>query len=212
MQRNFDNEAAQWDLNPGRVKLANDVADVIIEIVKPAKNIDVLDFGCGTGLVTLRLQPYVRCITGVDSSKGMLSVLEDKVTQQGLANVYTQFVDFEKGGSVTGVFDLIVSSMTVHHVPNTGLLFRMWSQLLKPEGRVCFADLDTEDGSFHSDNTGVFHFGFDREELKRLLQEYGFRDVSDTTAATVVRDLEGAGKKEFPVFLIEGKGSNKRAY
>ena len=116
MQRNFDNEAAQWDLNPGRVKLANDVADVIIEIVKPAKNIDVLDFGCGTGLVTLRLQSYVRCITGVDSSKGMLSVLEDKVTQQGLANVYTQFVDFEKGGSVTGVFDLIVSSMTVHHV------------------------------------------------------------------------------------------------
>lgn len=204
-RRNFDIEAEQWDLNPERIKLANDVADAIIMIVKPTKNMDVLDFGCGTGLVTLRLQLYVRCIIGVDSSKGMLSVLNDKVARQGFANVYTQFVDFGKGVSLTGAFDLIVSSMTVHHVPDTGMLFRMWHQLLKPEGRLYFADLDTEGGLFHSDNTGVFHFGFDREELKKLLQESGFRDVSDTTAATVVRDVAGAGNKELSIFLIGGR-------
>ena len=204
-RRNFDIEAAQWDLNPERIKLANDVADAIIRIVEPAKNMDVLDFGCGTGLVTLRLQPYVRCIIGVDSSKGMLSVVDDKVARQGFANVYTQFVDFDKGVSLTGAFDLIVSSMTVHHVPDIGMLFRMWHQLLKPEGRLCFADLDMEGGSFHSDNTGVFHFGFDREELKKLLQESGFRDISDTTAATAVRNVAGAGNKEFSIFLIEAR-------
>ncbi len=85
------------------------------------------------------------------------------------------------------------------------MLFRMWHQLLKPEGRLYFADLDTEGGLFHSDNTGVFHFGFDREELKKLLQESGFRDVSDTTAATVVRDVAGAGNKELSIFLIGGR-------
>ncbi len=104
------------DLNPERIKLANDIADAIIRIVKPAKNMDILDFGCGTGLVTLRLKPYVRCIIGVDSSKGMLSVVDDKVARRGLANVYTEFVNFDKGVSLTGAFDLIVSSMTVHHV------------------------------------------------------------------------------------------------
>jgi tRNA (cmo5U34)-methyltransferase len=125
-RRNFDIEAEQWDLNPERIKLANDVADAIIRIVKPAKNMDVLDFGCGTGLVTLRLQPYVRCIIGADSSKGMLSVVDDKVARQGFDNVYPQFVDFDKGVSLTGAFDLIVSSMTMHHVvPDTGMLFRM---------------------------------------------------------------------------------------
>jgi len=116
---------------------------------------DVLDFGCGTGIVTLRLQPYVRCIAGGDSSKG--------------------------------------------------ILFRRWHQVVKPAGQVCFAVLYKEDRSFHSDNTGVFHFGFDREELKKQLQESGFRDVRDMTVATVVRDVAGAGKKEFSIFLIEGQ-------
>ncbi len=202
--RNFDTEAAQWDENPGRVKLANDVADAIIKTMDLRKDMDMLDFGCGTGLVTLRLQPYVRTITGLDSSKGMLGILEGKIAQLGLENVKTEFVDFETGGSIKGEYDLIISSMTVHHVPDTAALFRMWYGLLKPEGKICFADLDTEDGSFHSDNTGVFHFGFNREELKNLLNEARFSEVRDTTAAKVVKESEGS-RKEFSVFLIEGK-------
>jgi ubiquinone/menaquinone biosynthesis C-methylase UbiE len=204
-RRDFDHEAVEWDQNPGRVKLAKDVADAIIRMINPVKDMDVLDFGCGTGLVTLQLQSYVRSIVGADSSKGMLSMLEGKVNERGLTNVSTQLVDFEKGERVAGTYSLIVSSMTVHHVPDTEALFRLWYDLLKPEGRVCFADLDVEDGSFHTDNTGVFHFGFDREKLKALLRESGFSDIRDTTAATVVRDVEGKGKKEFPVFLIVAK-------
>ncbi|MBS1128952.1 MAG: Methyltransferase type 11, partial [Nitrospirae bacterium] len=68
-RKDFDKEAAQWDANPGRVKLAQDVADAMIREVSPAKGQDALDFGCGTGLVTLKLQPLVRSITGVDSSR-----------------------------------------------------------------------------------------------------------------------------------------------
>ncbi len=69
-KKDFNKEAAQWDANPGRVKLANEVADAIIREAAPASNMDALDFGCGTGLVTLRLQPLVRTIIGVDSSAG----------------------------------------------------------------------------------------------------------------------------------------------
>ncbi|HMK59967.1 MAG TPA: class I SAM-dependent methyltransferase [Dissulfurispiraceae bacterium] len=204
-RRDFNKEAGKWDQNAGRVKLANDVADAILKLVSPDKNMDVLDFGCGTGLVALRLQPFVRSVTGVDSSEGMIKTLVGKISEQKLANVRTQLVDFESGEMVKGMFDLVVSSMTVHHVPDIGRLFRIWHGLLKPGGRICFADLDAEDGTFHSDNTGVFHFGFDRESLKRLLAESGFRDVHDTTAAKVSRDIEGGAKKEFSVFLIDGR-------
>jgi 2-polyprenyl-3-methyl-5-hydroxy-6-metoxy-1,4-benzoquinol methylase len=204
-KRDFDKEAAQWDSNPGRVKLANEVADAIIREAAPLRDIDVLDFGCGTGLITLRLQPLVRSIIGADSSQGMLGVLEGKIRTQGLKNAKTQIVDFEKDGRVEGKFHLLVSSMTLHHVPDTARLFKQWRELLLPEGRVCFADLDAEDGSFHSDNTGVFHEGFDREHLKKLLLSAGFHDVRDTTATSMIRDVEGKGKKEFPVFLIIAK-------
>jgi predicted TPR repeat methyltransferase len=204
-KKDFDKEAAQWDANPGRVKLANEVADAIIREAKPSHDMDVLDFGCGTGLVTLRLQPLVRTILGVDSSQGMLGVLEGKIRTQGLANAHTRFVDFEKGGRIEGKFHLLVSSMTLHHVPDTARLFKQWYGLLLPGGLLCFADLDAEDGSFHGDNTGVFHHGFDRDHLKDLLVSSGFHDVHDTTATAMIRDVEAKGKKEFPVFLIVAK-------
>jgi ubiquinone/menaquinone biosynthesis C-methylase UbiE len=200
--RDFDKEAAQWDQNPGRVKLARDVADAIMKTVSLERSMNVLDFGCGTGLVTLQLQPFVRAITGADSSKGMLGALNEKIKQRKLSNVRTLFVDFEKGQLVSGTYDLIVSSMTLHHVPDAGLLFKQWYELLKPGGRVCFADLDTEDGTFHPDSAGVFHLGFDRDKLVQLLRQTGFIDVRPGTATKIVKDVEGLGTREFSVFLI----------
>jgi SAM-dependent methyltransferase len=94
--------------------------------------------------------------------------------------------------------------MTLHHVPDTAALFKEWRTLLLPGGRVCFADLDEEDGSFHGDNTGVFHKGFGRGHLKGLLAGAGFSDIRDVTAATVKRE----NGREFPVFLIIARRGN----
>jgi len=204
-KRDFDKEAEQWDADPGRVKLANEVADAIIREVKPSLDMDVLDFGCGTGLVTLRLQPLIRTIIGVDSSRGMLDVLERKIRTKGIANARTCFADIENSDCTAGEFHLIVSSMTLHHVQDTAGMFKRWREHLLPGGLLCFADLDAEDGSFHKDNTGVFHQGFDREHLKQLLLSIGFHDVHDTTATTMSMEGEGRGKQEYPVFLIIAK-------
>lgn len=201
-RKDFDREAAKWDTNPGRVKLAHDVAAAIVREVELSRDMEALDFGCGTGLLTLKLQPLVKSITGVDSSLGMLGALQNKIELQALENVHTRFADFEKGEHAEGSYDLIVSSMTLHHVPDTAAVFKEWFSLLRPGGQVCFADLDSEDGSFHSDKTGVFHFGFDREQLKQLLRDAGFGDARDTTATTMSREVAGQGIREFPVFLI----------
>ncbi len=63
-KRDFDKAAPTWDQEPQRVKLASDVARAIAETAHPDRGMDVLDFGCGTGLLTLQLQPLVRSITG----------------------------------------------------------------------------------------------------------------------------------------------------
>lgn len=201
----FDQKAAAWDENPMRVKLANDVADAIIREIMPTQDMDALDYGCGTGLVTLRLQPFVKSITGVDSSKGMLEVIEGKLKNQGLSNVHTQFVDFEQGGKVEGKFHLVVSSMTLHHVQEPAVFLKQLYDLLTPEGYLGIADLDKEDGTFHDDNKGVLHFGFERVHLKGLLEKTGFRDLRDVTATTVVKGTGDKERREFPVFLIIGR-------
>lgn len=201
----FDQKAAAWDDNPRRVRLANDVADTIIREISLTGDMEALDYGCGTGLVTLRLQPFVKKITGVDSSKGMLEVIQGKIKAQGLKNVQTRFVDLERGGKVEGRFNLAVSAMTLHHVQDPAAFSKQLYDLLAPEGFLGVADLDTEDGTFHDDNTGVLHFGFDRAYLKTLLEKTGFRELRDVTAATVVKETGDTTKKEFPVFLIIGR-------
>jgi len=206
-RKDFDKEAAQWDSNPGRVKLAVDVGAAIISIIPITKNMTVIDFGCGTGLLTMKLQPIVKSITGVDNSPGMLAMLQKKIADHGLNNVLTQHVDFEKDQHIVGQYDLIVSSMVLHHIPNTVELFKEWLELLRPNGQICFADLDTEDGTFHGDNTGVHHLGFDRSKLKQLLLETGYIDVRDITATIMSKEVEGK-QREFSVFLITATKSS----
>lgn len=203
-QSNFDVKAATWDEEPRRVQLAYEVADAVIGAVQLTKEMDAIDFGCGTGLLTLLLQPHLRSITGVDSSRGMLEKLERKVRELGLANVRTLFCDLEKNERPEGEYHLIASSMTLHHVAEIGPLFRLFHKLLLPGGTICLADLDKEDGTFHDDPTGVHHFGFERPRVRELLAEAGFSEIRDTTAA-VIRKGSPGNSRDYPVFLISAR-------
>ena len=135
-RRDFDKDSIQWDADHTRVQLAHAVVQAILGTGKISQSMNALDFGCGTGLLTLALQPHVKSITGVDSSAGMLDRLNEKIAANGLSNVSTQFVDFEHGKHIEGNYDLIVSSMTAHHVPDTLQLLREWHRVLKPGGRL----------------------------------------------------------------------------
>jgi 2-polyprenyl-3-methyl-5-hydroxy-6-metoxy-1,4-benzoquinol methylase len=204
-KRDFDKEAGAWDEKSYRVKLANDIADAIRKEVEVKSDIDVMDFGCGTGLLTLHLQPLVRSITGVDSSQGMIDMLAKKAETLKLPNVRTALVDLDRGDKLSGRYHLIVSSMTLHHVKDVEHLFEQLYGVLIPSGYLCLADLDSEDGQFHRDNTGVFHFGFDRTELKRTLTKIGFDDVHFTSATEMTRETSGGEARTFTVFLMTAR-------
>ena len=204
-KRDFDKEAAAWDSNPTRVKLAGDVAQAIREETPLTPDMDVLDFGCGTGLLTLALQPFVRSVTGVDSSDGMLGVLREKVERRKLTNVRARLLDIEKGDRLEGRYHLIVSSMTLHHIPDVARLLAEFRNVLKPGGCLCIADLDSDGGRFHVDSTGVFHPGFDRAALRKDFATAGFTDIRDRTAAWVTKPSAGGAPQTFTVFLMTGR-------
>jgi len=205
--KDFDIEAANWDKNPGRVKLAGEVAEAIIRQVAPKKTMKAADFGCGTGLLSLRLQPLVASITGIDSSPGMLDVVKAKVAEGKLTNVGTQLLDVEKGETLSGEYDLITSSMTLHHIREPLPLLRQLFGALKPGGVLAIADLESDGGLFHEDNTGVFHFGFERAAVRAMFAEVGLNDIDDSTATKVVKSAADGTKRAFSVFLVCGKKS-----
>jgi ubiquinone/menaquinone biosynthesis C-methylase UbiE len=203
-QSSFDKRAASWDEEPRRVELAREVANAIITAVQPTAEMDALDFGCGTGLLTLFLQPQLRSITGVDSSWGMLDVLSGKVREQGLANVRALHCNVGRGERPDGRYNLIVSGMALHHVAELAPLFRLFYELLLPGGIISVADLDKEDGTFHDDATGVHHFGFERPLVKGMLAEAGFTEFRDTTVAVIQKGSPDR-VRDYPVFLISAR-------
>jgi predicted TPR repeat methyltransferase len=210
-KRDFDKEAASWDEKPARVKLAKDIATAISKQITLTVDMDVLDFGCGTGLLTIQLEPFVRSITGVDSSQGMLDIFKMKIAKLKLNNADAVLVDLEKGETLSGHYELVVSSMTLHHIRKTEHLLAQFYNILAPSGHLGIADLDLDDGEFHDDNTGVFHFGFDRAALRNIFTKAGFDNVQDITAAEVVKPTINGEMRKFTIFLMTGrKKSDKR--
>lgn len=71
------------------------------------------------------------------------------------------------------------------------------SKLLEDIRLIAISDLDLEDGSFHTEDTGVYHFGFDRAAFTNFAAEAGFQMVQ-VSSASVVHKPQG----DFPVFLL----------
>ena len=201
-KRDFDRAARDWERDPARLRMTSALADAVIARIAWDRRFVAMDYGAGTGLVTLRIQPLVGRVLAVDTSPGMLAVLEEKIAKAGLANVDVRLWDIEKDPLPGERFDVVVSTMTFHHLKNIPPVLGRFRELLSPGGRIAVADLDTEAGDFHADPTGVWHFGFDREELKGQFEAAGFSGVLTETAHRLERPGAGGRMKEFSLFLL----------
>jgi ubiquinone/menaquinone biosynthesis C-methylase UbiE len=197
--------AATWDEKPARVKMAGDVGDAIAKQIDFTPDMDIMDFGCGTGLISLRFHSQVRTITGFDSSQGMLDVFNQKAAQAGWDNVRGVLVDLDQGDQLEGQYDVILSSMTMHHIRDIKSLLEQFYRILNPDGYLCIADLDREDGTFHEDKTGIFHFGFDRGNLRQIFTAVGFEDVQVADAAEMFKESADGEMRRFSIFSISGR-------
>ena len=196
MSNTFDARASTWDEDPGRLQLAADIFSAIEKQIPLQPGFAALDYGCGTGLLTFALAPRVRRITAVDSSRGMLDRLAQKQQSSGLLNIDLLQSDFSNHPLPSGAYDLLTTAMTLHHVANVEQILRQFFSLLAPGGFLALADLDTEDGTFHSNSEGIHHFGFDRDTLARQLEACGFGNLHFTTASRIQKH-----GRTYPVFL-----------
>jgi hypothetical protein len=94
-------------------------------------------------------------------------------------------------------FHGLVSSMTLHHIEDLELFFSTIYKNIEQNGFIAIADLELEDGTFHSDNTGVFHFGFDEKELCTIAQKCGFKNIEYTNINTIQKP-----HRDFGIFLL----------
>jgi len=201
----FDKAAATWDDQPHRVRLMKAIGAAILREARPTKAMDILDYGCGTGLISLFLMPYVRSATGADNSTGMLEVLKKKITEGNLVSMHAVRLDLENDPTPAERFHMVVVGMAMHHIANVDKVLMAFHTMLRPGGILCIADLDTEPGTFHPASNPVPHHGFDRGQLKTRLAGHGFVETTDVTAATFSKPVEAGGEQEFSIFLVTAR-------
>ncbi|MBI3751968.1 MAG: methyltransferase domain-containing protein [Chloroflexi bacterium] len=129
----------------------------------------------------------------------MLDVAAAKIAARELTGVSTARFELGGAGEPPGApFDLALSILMLHHVEDTAAALRAVRALLVPGGRLALADLDTEDGSFHTaEAEGIHHHGFDRHLLEALAEQAGFREVAIGSAGSMERD-----GRTYPLFLL----------
>ena len=124
----------------------------------------------------------------------MLLKLEEKNTSQlKIASLNQDILAYP----LEETFDGVVSSMTLHHIENLELFFETMYKNLNVGGFIAIADLELEDGSFHSDNTGVFHFGFEKEALCKIVEHSNFKNIKFENINTINKP-----QRDYGVFLL----------
>ncbi len=194
----FAEKAEGYDGQKSSTQNVDNIAQSILKEMSFSKDMHIMDFGSGTGLLLSHIAPHVGEITAVDISVSMNGVLQSKMSA---IDCRLQIVELDLTKETLDTkFDSIISSMTIHHIENVQEIFNKFYSLLDSNGTIAIADLDEEDGSFHTEDTGVFHYGFDRHEFLSIAENAGFRDLKIQTASVMDKPIGN-----YPVFLLTGK-------
>lgn len=192
----FDEKAKTWDDDPAKVERARVVAVTLRETLTLSTDTRVLEYGAGTGLVSQFLHDAVGPITMADTSAGMRSVIDDKIAAGVIPG--GRVWDLDLGGEDVELderFDLVVTVLTLHHVPDLDAVLANIAGVLDDGGHLVVVDLDKEDGSFHDDGFAGHH-GFDHDHLAAALERAGFADVGFRPCHHIVKN-----GNTYPMFM-----------
>ena len=122
----------------------DEMADRLVDYL-PRDSVRVLELGCGTGNLSLRLAANLpnASFSLVDGSSEMVALTRSRLDQARVpGTARDEFITarFEDLTLPARSFDLVVSSISLHHVENKGALYERIHALLRPGGRFCFAD------------------------------------------------------------------------
>lgn len=198
MASSFDDRARTWDDDPAKVERAGQVAGTIRSHVPVDRRSRVLEYGAGTGLVAQALVDHVGPLTLVDSSVGMREVMEGKVASGALPEGTRIWdVDLATDEPPRERFDLIVTVMALHHIPDLDPVLRRFAALLDAGGHLCIVDLEADDGWYHRDKPDFDgHDGFEHDVLADALRAAGFHDISFAPC----NEMRKKGRS-YPLFL-----------
>ncbi|KAI1844230.1 hypothetical protein JX266_009521 [Neoarthrinium moseri] len=215
-------DALIWDNNPDAHRFAEAAVKALLasfpgvgnqnvrkDRKRQGKGPSVLEIGCGTGVFSLRLLPYVGSILAVDVSHPMIQVLRLKIAEmcnpterKHIAPLCLSVEDPEDPALPPGQggkrkkFDLVTGHLLLHHVADHKALLETMFGCLKPGGRLAltdFADFGPEARLFHPEGRmgDVEHDqGVNPKAIEKLMRQVGFEETNVSVAWTSEKEVE----------------------
>lgn len=187
MAHDWDEYAANWENDPATHIFAQSVFQQLT-IILSLQGKHILDFGCGTGLLSQLMSPLARDIVALDSSEAMIEELDRKelrnvepVVDSLTRGLVAQHPAFRKQ------FDLVVASSVCAFLPN-----------VQDVADIIFTLVDEGGYFIHFDwlADGKSEIGLSLVEMETVLKIAGFSSV-ETQIAFDVTTEQGV----FPVMV-----------
>lgn len=171
----FEQMAKRYDTEE-RIELAKVIVNEVRQELRNSQSKSLIDYGSGTGLISLELSDLVHSILLVDSSKQMLEVANAKISRKGIANAKVLYSDFTEETPELKA-DIVLMSLVLLHIPDTDKILQELFGVLNNGGKLMIIDFDQNDKIQHP----KVHSGFSHEELKKRLSDVGFKSTEMKT-------------------------------
>ncbi len=124
-----------------------------IEKARPLQGLEILDIGCGGGLVCESLSRLGAKVTGIDADENAIKAAKEHADISALEIDYRCMdpIDLDKK------FDVVVSLEVIEHVPDIGAFVKMAAGKIKPQGLLIFSTLNRTAKSYVLAIIGLEH-------------------------------------------------------
>jgi ubiquinone/menaquinone biosynthesis C-methylase UbiE len=192
----FREWANEYDQTLGKIKRHHEMLDLAVEMSDIKDGERILDIGCGTGLLSLKFLEAADCmVSGIDLSDDMLNVFKYKIDKLNLTDqIKIKSGDAANLGFEDSTFDVIASTVTLHHVVDKQPVIDKIHRILKPKGRFVIGDLDVDTSGDLNDVERLKRIlDYLKEELSLALQDGGidaFKRMYDNGKKHILNDGE----------------------
>jgi ubiquinone/menaquinone biosynthesis C-methylase UbiE len=142
----FGEWANEYDNTLGKVERHHKLLDLVVKVSGIKRNDQILDIGCGTGLLSLKFLNKADCtITAIDSSSQMLKIFREKIEKFNLTKkIHCAEVSAEEMNFKPDQFDIIAATVALHHVKFKEPVIKNIYDYLKDGGRFVIGEIDMD--------------------------------------------------------------------
>lgn len=197
----FDQVSSEWD-TLRKSLYGEEVREAIIKAAQIAPGETVLDVGAGTGFLTEAASKLAGKVIALDISKSMMN--------EAVAKLAGRNVEF-KIGSVERIplgdqsVDSVVGNMFLHHCPNPEKAIHEMTRVLRPGGRLAFADMQEHQFEWLRTEKADLWLGFNMGKVNAMLQKARLGNISVEALSSCCATTKEGQLIEIPMFLASAK-------